>query len=127
MEHASEQQVRLGGHDSPERRAYARVPLTVELRYSVQGGRPLAKSGSGRTTDLSSSGLGFTADRRLLIGQTVTVSIEWPVPLDRGLQLQLIMAGVVVRTSGRATALQIQRHDFRTRRMSRKASRGEPQ
>jgi hypothetical protein len=72
--------------------------------------------GSGRTIDLSSSGLSFTADRPLQTGQKLDVYIDWPVLLDGGVQLQLIMSGVVVRTGGTATALQIERHEFRTRR-----------
>jgi hypothetical protein len=71
--------------------------------------------GSGRTIDLSRSGLSFTADRALQAGQKLDVSIDWPVLLDGRVQLQLIMSGVVVRTSGTLTALRIQRHEFRTR------------
>jgi hypothetical protein len=74
-------------------------------------------TGSGRTIDLSSSGLSFTADRPLLTGQELDVSIDWPVLLNGGTKLQLIIFGLVVRTSGRAIALQIRRHEFRTRRV----------
>jgi len=72
--------------------------------------------GSGRTIDLSSSGLSFIADRPLPIGQNLVVSIDWPVPLDGSVKLQLIMSGIVVRTNGTVTALKIRRHEFRTRR-----------
>lgn len=92
------------------------LSLTLEVRYVVLGRRAPVEMGSGRTIDLSSSGLSFTADRPLQTGQKLDVYIDWPVLLDGGVQLQLIMSGVVVRTGGTATALQIERHEFRTRR-----------
>jgi hypothetical protein len=79
------------------------------------------ETGSGRTIDLSSSGLSFTADKPLETGQKLDVSIDWPALLDGGVKLQLIVSGVVVRTDGTTTALQIRRHEFRTRRVGLKA------
>jgi hypothetical protein len=64
---------------------------------------------------MSSSGLSFTADTPLPIGQKVDLSINWPFQLD-GDQLQLVASGVVVRTSGAVTALRIERYELRTRR-----------
>ena len=81
------------------------------------------ETGSGRTIDLSSSGLSFTADRPLLTGQRLQVSIDWPVLLDGGVKIQLIISGVVVRTNGTATAVEIQQHEFKTRRVGLKVVR----
>jgi hypothetical protein len=78
------------------------------------------ETGSGRTIDLSSSGLSFPADRSLETGQKLDVSIDWPALLDGGVKLQLIVSGVVVRTAGTATALQIRRHEFKTRHVGLK-------
>ena len=44
------------------------------------------------------------------------MSIDWPVLLDGGVQLQLVVRGVVVRSDGAVIALRIERHEFRTRR-----------
>jgi hypothetical protein len=95
----------------------ARFRLTLEMHYSVSGLRVPTETGSGRTIDMSSTGLRFNADRPLQTGQRLDVSIDWPVLLDGGVQLQLIVSGVVVRSSGNETALRIQRHEFKTRRM----------
>ncbi|MGB9455579.1 MAG: response regulator [Bryobacteraceae bacterium] len=114
---ASDWLVRLPKEASAERRASLRFPLTLEVRFAVSERRALVETGSGRTVDLSSSGLSFTADRPLLTGQKLEVSIDWPVLLDRGAKIQLIVSGVVVRTNGTATALEIQRYQFRTRRV----------
>ena len=118
MKHATERPVRLPKNARAEGRASARFPMTLEVRYTVPGHRTAAGMGSGRSIDLSSSGLSFTADRPLRSGQMLEVSIDWPVLLGGGVRLQLIMLGVVVRTSGTTTALEVRRHEFRTRRGS---------
>ncbi len=115
MERPRERRVRTPKDPSLERRASARFALTLEARYTISGRRSPVETGSGRTIDLSSSGLSFTADRPLETGQKLDVSIDWPALLDGGVKLQLIVSGVVVRTDGTATALQIRRHEFRTR------------
>ena len=90
--------------------------MDLEVRYSVAGHCGPVETGFGRTIDMSSSGLSFTADTPLSIGQALDVSIDWPVLLDGGVQLQIVASGVVVRTNGAVTAIRIERHDFRTRR-----------
>ena len=110
--------VRLLQGLSPDRRSSVRFPVNLELRYSVVGHRRPAETGSGRTIDMSSSGLSFTADRPLSVGQTLDLSIDWPVLLGEGVQLQLVTSGVVVRSAGVVIALRIGRPEFRTRRGS---------
>ena len=90
-----------------ERRARVRFSLNLEVRYCVAG-RGAVENGSGRAIDMSSSGLSFTADRPLSIGQKLDLSIDWPFQLD-GDQLQLVASSVVVRSSGAVTALRIER------------------
>ena len=74
------------------------------------------ETGSGRTIDMSNSGLGFIADKPLPIGQKLDLYIDWPARLDGDVQIQLVASGVVMRTSGAVTALRIERYEFRTRR-----------
>lgn len=90
-------------------------PLSLDVRYT-SGSRALTASGSGRTTEMSSSEFRFTADRPLAIGLPLHLAVDWPVPLDGGVPLQLIASGEVVWSSGTETALKIQRHEMRTRR-----------
>jgi len=101
---------------SSESRAKIRFPLSLEVRYSVAGPGGPTESGSGRTIDMSSSGLALTTDKPLSIGQTLDLSIDWPVQLDGGVQLQLVVSGVVVRTTGAVAGLRIECHELRTRR-----------
>ena len=121
MERASGRQVRCPRDTSLERRASTRFPVKLAVSYAVSGRRLPGETGSGSTIDLSSSGLSFTADKRLLLGQRLDVSIDWPALLDGGVQLQLVISGVVVRTDETITALQIQRHEFKTRRVGLQA------
>lgn len=71
--------------------------------------------GTGRTVDVSSSGLSFVADRPLLTGQKIQLYIDWPALLNQEVTLQLVIWGVVVRTDGPKSAIKIQQHDFKTR------------
>jgi len=122
MGRATKGRVRLAKDARPERRASTRFPLALDVRYFLSClGRP-TEMGSGRTIDLSRSGLRFTADGSLEIGQKLDVALDWPVLLDGGLQLQLHISGVVVRASGTEIALRIQRHEFRTRHVGPKAT-----
>jgi hypothetical protein len=89
--------VRLQKGPSSDRRASVRYPLNLEVRYSVAGRRGALETGSGHTIDMSSSGLSFTADKPLPIGQGLGLSIDWPARLDGDVQIQLIVSGVVVR------------------------------
>lgn len=117
MESQTVRRVRLLKHPGSERRSSTRFPLNLEVRYTVAGCRAPVEGGSGRTIDMSSSGLSFTADRPLPTGGKLEVSIDWPALLDGGVQLQLVASGVVVRSSGAVIALRIERHEFRTRRV----------
>ena len=115
MDSSIARRVRLLQGLSSDRRASVRVPVHLEVRYSVAGRRGPVENRSGQTIDVSGSGLSFTADRPLPVGQKLDLSIDWPFQLD-GDQLQLIASGVVVRTSGAVTALRIERYELRTRR-----------
>ena len=115
MDSSIARRVRLLQGLSSDRRSSVRVPVNLEVRYSVAGRRGPVENRSGRTIDVSGSGLSFTADRPLPVGEKLDLSIDWPFQLD-GDQLQLVASGVVVRTSGAVTALRIERYEFRTRR-----------
>ena len=110
-----ERRVRLPRSSGPERRDSVRFPLEFDGRYTVTGrGIPKA-TGTCQTIDVSSTGLRFRSDRPLPVGVRLDVAINWPVALDRDVQLRLIASGVVVRTNGTEIALRVHRHEFRTR------------
>lgn len=99
----------------PDRRAGVRFPLTLDVRYFASHRRAPVETGSGHLIDLSSSGLRLAAHGPLEPGLKLDVAISWPVLLDGRVQLQLIVTGRVVWSSGTEIAMQIERHVFRTR------------
>ena len=117
MDSSIARRVRLLQGFSSDRRASVRYPLNLEVRYSAPSLCSMVETGSGHTIDMSSSGLSFTADAPLPIGQRLDMCIDWPALFGRGVQLQLVASGVVVRTAGAVTAIRFERYDFRTLRV----------
>jgi PilZ domain len=105
-----------------ERRASTRYPVVLEIQYTTLGDTGPVRLGTGTIIDLSSSGLSFSTDTPLLIGQRIKAYIDWPVMLNGNVKLQLEILGVVVRTAGTKIAVQIERHDFRTRSVRRRSA-----
>src|ERR1035441_10941393 len=78
VERHNEHRVRMAKSISPERRASTRFALALEVRYVASDRRAPVEMGSGRTIDLSSSGLSFTADRPLPTGQRLGLVLPPP-------------------------------------------------
>ena len=116
--------VRVPREPGLDRRASIRFPLALELRYTVSRRHAPVATGVGRLIDLSSSGLRFVGQGPLDPGEKLDVAINWPVLLDERVQLQLIATGVVAWSSATEVAMQIQRHDFRTRSVVLNATSG---
>jgi hypothetical protein len=117
----NEQRLRLPEGVDQERRSTIRFALDLEVRYAVLG-KAHVETGIGRTTDLSSSGLCFAADKSLRVGQKLRISIDWPALLSGGVELQLMILGVVNRTKGTETAVSVERYEFKTRRKTKRDS-----
>ncbi len=101
--------------EAPNRRASARFPLQHEVRYSLiltQGReQPL---GSGRTVNISSSGILFTTDQILFPGNKLKLEIAWPAQLEGRISLKLVVFGQVIRFEQGRGAVAIDRYEFRT-------------
>jgi PilZ domain len=97
-----------------ERRKDRRYHLQLELKWKLIRRRRLLDTGTGRTIDVSSSGVRFDAGRHLPEGLNVELSISWPVLLRNVAQMQLVATGKIVRCDGREVAIQTVQHEFRT-------------
>ena len=99
-----------------ERRGSDRFPIVREVRYKVLGKLhgDEADSGSGRTINMSSSGVLFTTDHLLIPGKRLELSISWPAQLNKTCPLKLVARGRVVRHEKGKAAIEIQRYEFRT-------------
>jgi hypothetical protein len=96
------------------RRAKVRFPIHRELWYKMLESDPIVKSGMGETLDMASGGLAFQIDRALQAGAILELSISWPVLLENGCPMRLIVSGRVVRNWGRKSACIVNRYEFRT-------------
>ena len=105
---------------SGERRLRQRFGLRLPLQYRVLGLK-MPVTGYGTTRDLSSGGIAFETEEELLPGYQVELAVQWPVPLECGTPLKLVVRGTLLRSEGRAAAIRVQRCQFRTQKRVRAA------
>ncbi len=97
-----------------DRRHSDRFPIEREVRYKVLSKRSGEEAGEGKTLNMSSAGVLFTADHQLVPGKRMELSITWPAQLNNKCALRLVARGRVVRSQNGMAALEIQQYEFRT-------------
>jgi hypothetical protein len=97
-----------------DRRGNDRFPIVRELRYKVVSGRGQSSWGTGKTLDISSSGILFAAETPLPPGKRVEVAISWPAQLNGRCALKLVARGRVTRCRGNEVAVEMDKYEFRT-------------
>jgi hypothetical protein len=102
------------GNTQADRRHSDRFPIEREVRYRVLNKRSGEESGDGKTINISSSGVLFTAEHILLPGRRLELSINWPAQLNNRCALRLVARGRVVRFEDGRAAIEIQQYEFRT-------------
>lgn len=106
------------GDESPvgttERRRSSRFPIEREIRYKTLSQRMEARVGTGKTLNISSSGVLFTTEHELPVGTRLEIAISWPAQLNDRCLLNLVARGRVTRHNKGQLALQIQQYEFRT-------------
>jgi hypothetical protein len=108
----------LRNDNNVERRRSSRFPIEREVRYKTLSQRSEVIQGSGKTLNISSSGVLFTADHDLPVGTRLEVSISWPAQLNEKCLLNLVARGRITRQESGHLALQIQQYEFRTQSIS---------
>jgi hypothetical protein len=103
---------------SGNRRSKQRFSIDFPLSYKIMKNYLVIGTGTGTTVDMSSSGLSFRANENFKIGAYVELSVSWPVLLNGDCPMKLVVEGRVVRSDGQSTAIQMERHEFRTQRRS---------
>jgi hypothetical protein len=102
-------------HWPEERRGSERMSISQPVHYRVLSRKDPETAASGKTLNMSSSGVLFTTAQPLLPGRRVELAIDWPAQLDNKCPLKLVARGRVVRFDGDRAALEILQHEFRTR------------
>lgn len=95
-----------------DRRLGIRFPIEMELTYRV-GAKSLPWT-SGRTINISSSGILVRTDAAPVRGSKIQMALAWPKLLDDRVPLQLVVNGQVVRAGAGQVAVEVQRFEFRT-------------
>ena len=98
----------------PERRTKRRFRLEQEVRYKMLFGQRLAETGTGTTSNISSSGVWFNTSATLNAGMPIEISMNWPVLLNDVCPMKLMIYGCVVRANEKGAAVAIERYEFRT-------------
>jgi PilZ domain len=101
-----------------DRRHSDRFPIEREVHYKVLNKRSSEEMGDGKTVNISSSGILFSAEHMLLPGRRMELAISWPAQLNNKCALKLVARGRVVRFEGGRAALEIQQYEFRTQPMA---------
>ena len=104
---------------SRDLRTAVRYPLAVPLKVSLksQHWHPPV-TGTGTCVEMSSRDVRFLSTMELPTGADVELAICWPSRLEDGVALQLIVHGKVTWSNSRQCAVEIRRHEFRTRRVA---------
>jgi hypothetical protein len=103
-----------GKNGDRERRMKRRFHIDQEVKYKMLYGQRIAETGTGRTMNISSSGVWFTTENMLTSGMPVELSMNWPVLLNDVCPMKLMIYGCVVRSNDRGAAVAIERYEFRT-------------
>jgi hypothetical protein len=97
---------------SSERRWHRRFPLALAVQYRLLGKGE--RSGSGKTCNISSSGVFFEVAEREPFSGSIELIVNWPCVLDGACALKLLMKGRVVRNEGWGIAIESNQYEFRT-------------
>ena len=102
------------GETQAERRSKRRFVMEREIRYRVLDQDKIIGAGSGKTFNLSSSGVEFSTECDVPPGAFIELSIAWPALLENRCPLQLIGFGRVLRCADGKVASTIEQYEFRT-------------
>jgi hypothetical protein len=97
-----------------DRRRSDRFAIEREIRYRALNKRGGEEAGEGKTVNMSSSGVLFTAGQILRPGRRIELAIRWPAQLNNKCALKLVARGRVVRFENGLAAMEIQQYEFRT-------------
>ena len=95
-----------------DRRSERRYAIAAELEYRVICGHQIIRTGTGRTVNLSKSGILFESEQTLPAGTEMEVSVAWPVRLRDTVALSFCVSGQVTWSRAERHALTILRYEF---------------
>jgi PilZ domain len=100
--------------ENTEQRSKRRYAIEREVKYRLLSGHQIAETGSGKTLNISSSGVSFTTEQSLQVGSILELSVSWPALLNNSCAMKLMVFGRIVRSASGIAAMTIERYEFRT-------------
>ena len=96
-----------------DRRRNSRYDLRLPVHYRLSLKGELARSGSGLTLDLSTTGISFRSRRPLPVGAHIEMVVDWPAKYGDLYPIDLQVTGFVVRSDSNRTAIRMTSRKFR--------------
>src|SRR5260370_40143449 len=96
-----------------DRRSHQRYPIELDLRYKLIHRRQVLNGGVGKTRDISTKGVFFSADQALAKGLDVELLMDWPFRLGGLCPLEGKIAGDALRGGDSVTAGPLRGYDVR--------------
>ena len=96
-----------------DRRRATRYGVRLPVRYHVSQKGSIARSGSGLTLDMSSTGVSFRCRKPLPEGAHIEMVIDWPARYGDLYPVDLLITGFVVRSDQHQTAVRMTSRKFR--------------
>ena len=96
-----------------ERRHNQRYGIHIPVHFRISQKGAASRWGTGITSDISSSGVGFRCRRPPPLGTHVELIIDWPAKQDEVYPVDLQATGFIVRSTGSKAAVRIASRRFR--------------
>lgn|SRR5689334_1089294 len=103
-----------------DRRSKYRYPIQFDLEYRTKRGPGPSIAGVGHTINISSHGLLFRTNEKLIQGSIIEAVLNWPITLDDRIPLKLSIKGAIIRSDLDKVAVQIVSYEFRTGKLLKK-------
>jgi hypothetical protein len=97
------------------------------VQYKVSKRGIVVLHGTGTTLNFSTSDIQFTTEGQLPVGSSIEISVDWPAQLNDHCALRFVATGRVVRAEPGRAAVEIQRHEFKTRAKAAANRAGSPE
>ncbi len=99
-------------NETANRRGAERFSIQRDVRWKLKSDR-IEESATGRTVNISSSGVLFASAIPAPVGKLIEVAISWPVSQDSESELELIARGRIVRCMDGQVAVHFHHREFR--------------
>jgi hypothetical protein len=106
--------IRAKAEKTGDRRGADRFAIERDVRFKVLNHKIPEETGTGKTINISSSGVLFSTDQYLLPGKRLEIAISWPAQLESKVRLKLVASGRMVRCDKGKAAIEIHQYEFRT-------------